>query len=103
MGRYEAVAKTRAMAKAYRGMRSCQEEADALGGTLAELDALHAEVLRLRARVEQLEPFLAVVPCPNPSEHGDADRRFEESLELIRERYGEAIELLGKGHDGEEA
>lgn len=28
-----------------------------------------AELERLRARVEELEPFLAVVPCPNPTEH----------------------------------
>jgi hypothetical protein len=83
-------------------------------------DELRVELERLRARVEELEPFLAVSPCPNPTEHeGFAAMRTrdEESVAAVQSwrvspvtalivgwlmpSVGELMHTLARAHDEE--
>lgn len=54
-----AVAKTRQLARLYRGISTTQDVADALEGTLAELDRLRAEVTELENVQARAREFVA--------------------------------------------
>lgn len=56
----------RELRKAEGELRDAHTERDALG---VELSATQRELAEARERIEELEPFLAASPCPNPTEH----------------------------------
>lgn len=59
---------------------------DAVTAVQEAIGDLEVNLYNARARVEELEPLLAVVPCPNPSEHEDAEGLDELHTELEKLR-----------------
>jgi len=66
-----------------------EEHSDAVSAVQAAIGDLEVDLYNARARIEELEPFLAVVPCANPSEHEavrDVDELHDEVEKLRLER-----------------